>query len=210
MVIHIRTMQSGEERMWIMCGSPGIAENEIEGRLAKFMTSQRLYPEDPGCFLVAMDNERCLGRLRGMLIHDNLYVISSVIVPELTGSGTSEMTGTTDIKSSARKNNNAGISPVAMALIAEAVSRNSSRKIEAVNWVRPEDDEFDKHLRQSGFRIECEKAFVERSLEDFEYSRIGKPDPFTYKTFAQAGRSAFVEILAAVLEQNVNRDMKLA
>ncbi|MBN1879876.1 GNAT family N-acetyltransferase [bacterium] len=202
----IRTLRSGEERMWVRCGSPGMMDGEIENRAKHFADRQQQYPEDPNCFLVATDRDRCLGRLRGMLIHDNLYVISSVIVPELTGSGTDEMTGTANVKSTSLKND-AGTSPVTMALIAEAVSRNSGRKIEAVNWIRPEDDEFDKHLRQSGFRIECEKAFVERSLEDFEYSRIGKPDQFTYKTFAQAGRSAFVEILAAVLEQNINRDM---
>ena len=198
----IRTLQSGEEHMWVRSGSPGLPEHEIENRAKQFVNRLHLHPEDPSCFLVAMDNETCLGRLRGVLVHDNLYLIMSVTTtPEVDGGQKRE--NETDGGMAAE------ISPVALALIADAIARNSGREIEAVNWNRPEDAAFDAMLRISGFRVTCEKAFVERNLSDFDFTAIGAPDAFSYKTFAQAGRETFVETLAGILEQNVNRDMNL-
>jgi RimJ/RimL family protein N-acetyltransferase len=174
----IRTLEPGEERMWVQCGAP---PNDVDDRLMRFVDHRANYPEDPLCFLVAIEKNRCIGKLRGFFVHRDLYVVNHLVVEA-----------------------DSCYTATGGALLAFAVAGITVRHIEAANWSRPEDAAFDALLRDNGFQLFIEKVFVRRSLIGFSRTTL---DPFVYRSLSDIGRDPFLDVMSQVNTGNLNRDI---
>ncbi len=177
--MNVRPMKPGEERLWVGCGA---LPDTNEERLNRFRDSLERNPEQPVCFLMAVRDGTCIGKLRGSMIHANLYVIRSVTVdaPER-------------------------FERIGSELVRAAIEANRHRQVEAMNWKQIENEPFDRLLRGCGFSVFIEKSVYTRSLVDYVNPW---PDPFEYRSLSDTGDDAFVEVIQRVHSDNPNRDAK--
>lgn len=73
-----RPLKPGEEVVWDRCGAS--PEDNIEEKRARFLIRRATYSEDDRCFIAAIKNNRCRGKLRGSMVQDYLYVIESIVI----------------------------------------------------------------------------------------------------------------------------------
>jgi ribosomal protein S18 acetylase RimI-like enzyme len=176
--IEIRLLRPGEERFWAVCGAP---PGEVDELVKGFSEYRAAHPDDdPRCFIVATDGDRILGKLRGRVIHSELYLIDSVVVEEGLDYGA-----------------------VGRSLIEYARGAFSEGAVEAMTGGKVGEAGLERLLRDVGYTVYIEKAFVERDVTGY---RSPYDDPFEYVTFAEAGRDAFVETLSSIYVGNPNRD----
>jgi RimJ/RimL family protein N-acetyltransferase len=81
------------------------------------------------------------------------------------------------------------------------------RRVEAMSWLKSEDEEWHQTLIELGFKVHIEKPYFRRKLEDFAFSFN---DRFTYRSLRQLGKAQFVEFLALVCKGSPNRDFDRA
>jgi ribosomal protein S18 acetylase RimI-like enzyme len=174
----IRSLEPGEEPLWIACGTP---PEQREKRLARLLAHRESFPEDPLCFLIALENGRFIAKLRACMPRPNLYLIERLIVePDFP------------------------FDSIAALLIDYVVKNNSGRAIEAINGDDAEDSGLDTSLKRSGFHEFIRKKLFERFLGDYVNPY---QDPFDYSSFSEAGRAAFIEAIRRINENTLNRDI---
>jgi ribosomal protein S18 acetylase RimI-like enzyme len=81
------------------------------------------------------------------------------------------------------------------ALIGAARREHAGREVQALCWEWSVDHDFQRLLEEEGFQVRERKLYVERELDGFQSEGA---DPFTYLSLAEAGESAFVNILAGL------------
>lgn len=163
--MEIKRYQVNEEAGSVSCGAPSV---ELEARLQQFLEYRSARAEN----LFAMEGERCVGTLYGIILPNDLYEINSITTK------------------------NAGdFERVGGALLEYALKNNQDRQIESAGWNKEEDVSYNMLVHQWGFYIHSQKVFVHRALVDF---RNPYRDPFVYRNFFEAGKDAFVAAIAKV------------
>jgi GNAT superfamily N-acetyltransferase len=181
----VRTLEGGEESLWSELDDERDHDDEkTEGeRLAEFREHfDERSGVDPRTFLVALDGERPVGRLRGTFLDRETYLILEVRIAE-----------------------GLPCSVIEDALIGHLALTFSRDGITVFSSDRPRNREINSALDRAGFTIEKTKAYVGRSLE----GELPEPEvAFGLLTLAEVGREKFVSVMTAASEGDPFEDME--
>jgi GNAT superfamily N-acetyltransferase len=181
----VRELAAGEESLWFELNDERDHDDEKTEaeRLDEF---RKQFDErsggDPRTFLIALDGQRPVGRLRGVFLDDKTYVI-----PEM------------------RTAEGLPCSVIEDALVAHLATTFSRDGITVFSSDRPRNREVNEALKRAGFEIEKMKAHVGRSLE----TELPEPETaFGFLTLAEIGREKFISVMTEAAEGDPFEDVE--
>lgn len=176
--MHIRSLRSGEEAAWVRLNCQ---EDQFETRLTELLEYRHENPDlHPGTFLVAVEGDRIVGKLRTNTDDLTVFQLSHLSVDP-----------------------GFSFSAVGSKLVSYAKENFVGRPVEAASWLRPEDQSWHDLLIESGFTINIEKAYFRRELDNYQSPYI---DPFEYRSLAELGEATFIDCFVQIYPENLNRN----
>ncbi len=165
--IEVRPLEAGSEARWLELEPPPGDPSE---RLREFVErfSGRGH-QDPRCFLMAVDEDRVVGTLEGRFLDPEVYFIRGLRVAE-----------------------DAARPTVEMALGTYLAPSFAADGVLILAWDRPDAAAINRLLTVSDFVIDKRKMFVRKNLSGY---RLPYKDPFSYRSLAELGEEAFLEIM---------------
>ena len=76
--MQVNVLADSEENLWMQCGTDAMTPQERQ----QFICSRRSGRKDPRCFIVATEQGRCIGKLKGSWVHQSLYHIDEIMITE--------------------------------------------------------------------------------------------------------------------------------
>jgi ribosomal protein S18 acetylase RimI-like enzyme len=181
----VRELASGEESLWFELNDERDHDDEKtdEERLAEFRKEYSGRSGNDGrLFLIALDGARPVGRLKGVFLDLDTYLILEVRTAE-----------------------GLPCSVIEDALIGHLAPSFSRDGITVFSSDHPRNREINSALDRAGFTIDKKKAYVGRSLE----GELPEPEvAFGFLTLAEVGREKFVGVMTEAAEGDPFEDME--
>jgi GNAT superfamily N-acetyltransferase len=180
----VRELRAGEESLWFRLDDEGERDGATEPNRSREFRDlfEKASERDPRTFVIALEGQRPVGRLRGVFVDRGTYIVTEMRTAE-----------------------GVPCSVIEDALIAHLASTFSRDGVTVLSNDRPRNSEINSALERAGFEIEKTKAYVGRSLDG------ELPDPgvgFTFQPLAVVGRKEFVRVMAAAAEGDPFEEME--
>jgi ribosomal protein S18 acetylase RimI-like enzyme len=183
--IIVRELSGGEASLWFELNDERDHDDEKSesDRLTEFREQlTEGSSKDPRTYLIALDGERVVGRLKGVFLDACTYFISEV-----------------------RTSEGLPCSIIEDALVGYLGGTFSRDGITVFSSDRPRNREINAALERVGFRIEKTKAYVSRGLD----GELPEPsEAFGFVTLAEVGRERFVRVMTQASEGDPFEDME--
>jgi GNAT superfamily N-acetyltransferase len=171
MDLEVRELREGEEPLWFELEEwPAEQNGAREERLAEFRTTfADRSAGDPRTYLIATERSRPVGRLAGVFLDRETYLVADI-----------------------RCADGCAVSRVEGALLGYLAPSFARDGISVFTSDRPKNAELVGALKRAGFTIDRKKALVSRRLDD------DLPEPgvaFAFRSLFDVGRDAYVSMM---------------
>ncbi len=163
-MIKVRPLDKKEQSLWTAPPAPVGLEPEDLSTLDVEMEQ-----EDARCFLIALEREECVARLRGRFLSNELFFIREI-----------------------RADQGVDFAAAARAFASFLLRSFSDDRIEILAWDRDDARATNAALETAGFVVGREKVFVQKDISGYASPY---EDRCVYRTLAEVGEERFIEIM---------------